>query len=309
MSKLFKGNTNYDNQEDVFDDTDDVFAPQPKIVCESKEDIIDNEYEPHVRKIEETSDKVEERAQTKKEQKSNYEVVFYVRYNLDQGEKPTEEEVTKYFNKYGEIDHVKSPYNRDYYFIFFNKLNTEASHRRTKTVMYQIIGEMGDRPFYINVARPYKKRSYRNGNRRRDRRQRDMIIMDPYRKFNSRNENRSSEWEERNASYNSQMNYNKYFSHDRRDFDSYDNERISSQRRERYNRRNQQMHNEDNFDTYEKEPMRRFFVNRNSGSKGNRRNQTRSSREGKYKDETKDVSTSNPNKYKNRQSRSEIEKK
>ena len=80
-----------------------------------------------------------------------YEVVFFVRYHSSA--RPSCEEITNYFNKYGTVDHVNSPENRNYAFVFMASLNTAVEHRRTRTSISQIINEMTpENRFHITVA-------------------------------------------------------------------------------------------------------------------------------------------------------------
>ncbi|MEM3062483.1 MAG: hypothetical protein QW303_02910 [Nitrososphaerota archaeon] len=79
-----------------------------------------------------------------------YEVVFFVRY---QTERPSAEDVAKYFSKYGEVHHVNCPEGRNFAFIFMTSLNTTAERRRTRTTISQIIEDMTpENRFYITVA-------------------------------------------------------------------------------------------------------------------------------------------------------------
>lgn len=83
--------------------------------------------------------------------KSNYEVVFFARYN--NYPRPSVEEITKYFNKYGKVDHVNCPEGRNYAFVFISELSTPVEHRRTRTTISQIINDMTpENRFHITVA-------------------------------------------------------------------------------------------------------------------------------------------------------------
>lgn len=103
----------------------------------------------------------------------NYEVVFFVKYN--QNPRPSSEELTALFNNYGVVHHINCPENRNFAFIFMTSLNTEVEHRRTRTTICKIIQDMTpETRFHITVAnsnynrfnqRPfnrYNNRGYRN---------------------------------------------------------------------------------------------------------------------------------------------------
>ena len=95
--------------------------------------------------------------------KPQYEVVLYVRYNLNDKGRPDEKSILDKFNKYGVVDYVKCPEDTDYAFIFMKKLNTTVKHRRTRTVIDKIKSDMTVNDcFYIDVARStkYKNTSF-----------------------------------------------------------------------------------------------------------------------------------------------------
>jgi ribosomal protein S6 len=88
-------------------------------------------------------------------EQKDYEVVFFVRYNEDRHmARPSLEDMTSTFNKYGEVDHINYPENRNFAFVFMKKLNTTATYRRTRTAITQIINDMTpETRFFITVAR------------------------------------------------------------------------------------------------------------------------------------------------------------
>lgn len=86
-------------------------------------------------------------------QKPNYEVVFFVRYNVPNVPRPSDEQIKTFFNKYGVVHHVKCPENRNFAFVYMTSLNTSAEHRRTRATISQIIHEMTpENRFHITVA-------------------------------------------------------------------------------------------------------------------------------------------------------------
>uniref|UniRef100_A0A6G6ACX5 RRM domain-containing protein n=1 Tax=Borely moumouvirus TaxID=2712067 RepID=A0A6G6ACX5_9VIRU len=96
-------------------------------------------------------------------EKPSYEVVFFARYNKDK--RPSSEDITNFFNKYGVVHHVKCPESRNCAFIFMTSLNTTAEHRRTRTTISQIIHDMTpENQFHITVADGRRPRQYHNNN-------------------------------------------------------------------------------------------------------------------------------------------------
>jgi len=84
-------------------------------------------------------------------ERPTYEVVFFVRYNKNA--RPSLEEITTFFNLYGCVHHINCPEGRNYAFIFMTSLNTTAEHRRTRTIIGQIISDMSpESRFHITVA-------------------------------------------------------------------------------------------------------------------------------------------------------------
>lgn len=86
--------------------------------------------------------------------KQHFEVVFYTKFGLLNGpSRPTPEQLTDYFNKYGEVHHVKCPDDRQIAFVFMTSLNTNATQYRVRVTKEQIIKDMTpETKFYINVA-------------------------------------------------------------------------------------------------------------------------------------------------------------
>lgn len=83
--------------------------------------------------------------------RNNYEVVFFARYKINP--RPSAEDVTSFFNKYGVVHHVNCPEGRNFAFIFMTSLSTPVEHRRTRTTISQIIHEMTpETRFHITVA-------------------------------------------------------------------------------------------------------------------------------------------------------------
>ncbi|AYV85079.1 MAG: putative low complexity protein [Satyrvirus sp.] len=101
--------------------------------------------------------------QETKQEKENFEVVFFIRYNTNP--RPSEEEITKFFNNYGAVHHVKCPENKNYAYVFMSSLSTSAEHRRTRTSIGEIIKDMTpENKFHITVARSNRAGNYpRNG--------------------------------------------------------------------------------------------------------------------------------------------------
>lgn len=102
--------------------------------------------------------------------RKRYEVVFFVKYNMT-FERPSEENIVSYFTKYGDVDHVNCPENKNYAIVFMESLNTEVEHRRTRTTISQIIKDMTpETKFYITVAssgaRQFNRNYYQGGSSR-----------------------------------------------------------------------------------------------------------------------------------------------
>ena len=110
-----------------------------------------------------------------KETTKQYEVVLYTRYGLEKGlARPTVEEITKFFESYGDVDHVVYPEDNPVAFVFMTKLNTVVEHRRVRTVIDEIIKSMTpETKFYVNVAsskRPFPRKEDNNYQPRYDNR-------------------------------------------------------------------------------------------------------------------------------------------
>lgn len=90
--------------------------------------------------------------------KQHFEVVFYTKFGLLNGpSRPTPEQLTDYFNRYGDVHHVKCPDDRQIAFIFMTSLNTNATQYRVRVTKEQIIKDMTpETKFYINVANSRK---------------------------------------------------------------------------------------------------------------------------------------------------------
>lgn len=85
------------------------------------------------------------------ETRQHYEVVFFVRYNINL--RPSAEDLTTYFNKYGQVHHINCPNNKNFAFIFMTSLNIGVEHRRTRATIGQIIRDMTpETRFHITVA-------------------------------------------------------------------------------------------------------------------------------------------------------------
>lgn len=101
--------------------------------------------------------------------KPEYEVVFYVKYNTRNQNKPSEAEITSYFNNYGKVHHVIWNEYRNYVFVFMESLNTQAEFQRTKSTISKIIEDMTpENKFYVTVARNKNENFDRNRNDYRD---------------------------------------------------------------------------------------------------------------------------------------------
>lgn len=85
--------------------------------------------------------------------KPKYEVVFFVRYY---NARPPQQDIIDYFNKYGLVDHVKHPLDKDFVFVFMTNLYTNQIHRRTRHTLSHIINDMPNKLFKISVARSKK---------------------------------------------------------------------------------------------------------------------------------------------------------
>ena len=96
-----------------------------------------------IQTIEATGETVKERP--------HYEVVFFVRYGVNP--RPSLEELTNLFNRYGEVHHINCPQDKNFAFVFMSKLSTDVEHRRTRVTISQIIKDMTpETRFHITVA-------------------------------------------------------------------------------------------------------------------------------------------------------------
>ena len=152
-------------------------------------------------------------------EKVNYEVVFFARYHSSQ--RPSSEDVTAYFNRYGTVHHVNCPQDSNYAFIFMSSLNTTAERRRTRATISQIINDMTpENKFHITVAssnrgaysqnynRP-KQQNY-NENRQYDNRQHDNRQYDN-RQYDNRGygrQYRPMRYDNQNGYINDNQQYN-----------------------------------------------------------------------------------------------------
>lgn len=76
---------------------------------------------------------------------------FFARYN--HGPRPQTLDIVNFFNNYGVVHHVNCPATKNYAFIFMASLNINASHRRTRSTISQIIHNMTpETRFHISVA-------------------------------------------------------------------------------------------------------------------------------------------------------------
>lgn len=109
----------------------------------------------------------ENQDQTSVSQRPSYEVVFFVKYK--NSPRPSEEDICNYFNTYGSVHHVVCPTDRNFAFVFMTQLATDIEHRRTRTIISQIITEMDpNNRFHITVAssrRPRNRTNYQQRGR------------------------------------------------------------------------------------------------------------------------------------------------
>lgn len=97
-------------------------------------------------------------------ERPSYEVVFFARY-YESYPRPSEEEITKFFNNYGTVHHVKCPDDKEYAFVFMTSLSTTEEHRRTRATITQIIKDMTpETKFRVTVASSNRPRYNNQGN-------------------------------------------------------------------------------------------------------------------------------------------------
>jgi len=98
-------------------------------------------------------------------EKPSYEVVFFAKY-YESYPRPSEEDITKFFNNYGTVHHIKCPEDRDFAFVFMSDLSTTEEHRRTRVTISQIIKDMTpETKFRVTVASSNRPRyDYNNNN-------------------------------------------------------------------------------------------------------------------------------------------------
>jgi len=156
---------NIENQNETTDRTNAVLENIPKTINTESAQIV--------------HDLAEENLPVQRE-KVNYEVVFFIRYNY--APRPSVDEITNLFNKYGVVHHVNCPENKNFAFVFMSSLSTMVEHRRTRTTIRQIIDDMTpETHFHITVAssnrgpqqwRPrsnyYQNNNYQNNNYQRN---------------------------------------------------------------------------------------------------------------------------------------------
>jgi len=110
-----------------------------------------------------------------------YEVVLYAAYNNESYPRPSEEDIEKFFNKYGKVDHIVCPEDKNCAFIFMESLNTDAEFKRTRTVINEIIKNMTtEENFYITVARSKRSNYHRRGEYQRSQNPRYRYPNDRY---------------------------------------------------------------------------------------------------------------------------------
>ena len=114
--------------------------------------------------------------------RARYEVVFFARYHVNP--RPTMEQITDFFSKYGDVDHVNCPHDKNFAFIFMSKLFTDMEYHRTRTTISNIIKDMTpETRFHIGVAS--SNRYNKNSQPRYNNKYNSQLISDN--KYNNQN--------------------------------------------------------------------------------------------------------------------------
>lgn len=86
------------------------------------------------------------------EQRRRYAVVLFAKYNAEL-QRPSVEELTRFFNQYGVVDHINAPENTNFAFVFMASLSTPNTYQRTRATLSDIIrGMTPSTRFHIAVA-------------------------------------------------------------------------------------------------------------------------------------------------------------
>lgn len=83
-----------------------------------------------------------------------YELVLFAKYGFkDIQQRPSEEDITVFFNNYGVVSHVSCPENKQFAIVYMTSINTKAVHQKAFAVIGDIINSMTEEnKFHISIA-------------------------------------------------------------------------------------------------------------------------------------------------------------
>jgi hypothetical protein len=116
------------------------------------------------------SDDEFELEETPKETEKKYAVVYFVKFNITNKERPSVDEIKKVFSKYGDVDHIDLPNAPALAFVYMKTLSINAEGNRVREVIKMVRKDTEDE-YYIKVAyRPqkFKKFNYNQGKYERE---------------------------------------------------------------------------------------------------------------------------------------------
>lgn len=187
--------------------------------------------------VDEQVDKqVNDQVNDNEQSRTSYEVVFFAKYNKNP--RPTLEQMTQFFDKYGTVHHINYPMDRNYAFIFMSKLSTDVEHRRTRTTIGQIIHDMTpETQFHVTVAssnrRPNATYTRRNIGPRRE-------YSNMHRNFSNNGPIKYNSYKRNNLYDNNSHNRNNSYDNRYNSYDKYDNNSYNSMKNQSFEPRRMQ---------------------------------------------------------------------